>query len=159
MRRAAVPTALLVAAGLAAGCTKQQTTTSRSQVGDDFSEKLQKATVGDKTVVSNTEAIPVSGVGLVWKLPGTGSTAKAPWREFLEKNLRKKKLNPPDFLDDPTKQCSLVLVSAVIPAGSRKGDPIDIEVSLPQGSETTSLKGGVLFEAFGPPCEDCCREK
>jgi hypothetical protein len=146
MRRAAVLTAFLLAAGFATGCTKQQTTTSRSQVDDDFSEKLQKATVGDKTVVSNTEPIPVSGVGLVWKLPGTGSVAKAPWREFLEKSLRQKKLNPRDFLDDPSKQCSLVLVNAVIPAGARKGDLLDIEVSLPPGSETTSLKGGVLFE-------------
>jgi hypothetical protein len=144
MRRAAL--ALLLTAGFAAGCHKQQTTTSRSQVSDDFSEKLEKATVGDKTVVSNTEPIQVSGVGLVWKLPGTGSTAKAPWREVLEKSLRQKKLNPHDFLDDPAKSCSLVLVNAVIPAGAKKGDPIDIEVSLPQGSESSSLKGGVLFE-------------
>ena len=147
MRRAAVPTALLLAAGLAAGCHKQQTTTSRSQVNDDVSEKLEKATVGDKTVVSNTEPIPVSGVGLVYNLPGTGSVAKAPWREFLEKSLRKHHINNPgQFLDDPTRGCSLVLVNAVIPAGARKGDPIDVEVTLPAGSETTSLKGGVLDE-------------
>src|SRR4029079_17336588 len=37
MRRAAVPTALLLAAGLAAGGPKQQTTTTRSQVTDAFS--------------------------------------------------------------------------------------------------------------------------
>ena len=146
MRRAAVPTALLLAAGLTAGCHKQQTTTSRSQVNDDFAEKLEKATVGDKTVVSNTEPIQVSGVGLVWKLPGTGGPAKAPWREFLEKTLRKQKLNPKDFLDDPTRSCSLVLVNASVPPGAKKGDPIDVEVTLPPGSETTSLKGGVLFE-------------
>lgn len=146
MCRAVVLLALLPVAALAVGCTQQQTTTSRSQVDDDFTEKLEKATVGDKTVVSNTEPIPVSGVGLVWKLQGTGSIAKAPWREFLEKNLRQKKVNPRDFLDDPSLSCSLVLVNAIIPPGAKKGDPIDIEVTLPAGSETTSLKGGVLFE-------------
>src|SRR4029078_842716 len=45
-----------------------------------------------------------------------------------------------------SKSCSLVLVTAVVPAGARKGDPIDIEVSLPPGSESNRLKGGVLFE-------------
>ena len=42
--------------------------------------------------------------------------------------------------------CSLVLVSAMIPAGSHKGDPIDVEVTLPEGSRTTSLRGGYLQE-------------
>ena len=51
-----------------------------------------------------------------------------------------------DFLDPPDKSCSLVLVNGLIPPGARKGDPIDIEVTLPAGTDTTSLKGGVLFE-------------
>jgi Flagellar P-ring protein len=143
--RTGTPLALLAVVGLAAGCTQEQT--SRSQVSDDFAEKVATATVGEKTDVSNAEGLPVSGVGLVWQLPGTGSKAKAPWREFLEKSLRAKQLNPREFLDDRDKTCSLVILNAVIPPGTRKGDPIDITVTLPPGSETTSLQGGVLFEA------------
>ena len=40
--------------------------------------------------------------------------------------------------------CALVLVNALIPAGSRKGDLIDLEVTLPPGSKATSLHGGYL---------------
>jgi hypothetical protein len=36
----------------------------------------------------------------------------------------------------------------MIPPGARKGDPVDIQVTLPDESKTTSLKGGKLF-----PCE------
>ncbi|MGL4423556.1 MAG: HEAT repeat domain-containing protein, partial [Gemmataceae bacterium] len=135
------------------GSTPSTTTTSRSQASDDFSDKLEKLAIGDKTVVSNTEAIPVSGVGLVWQLKGTGSPAGAPWREFLEKSLRKKGLKPQEFLDSPDNSCSLVLLSALIPPGARKNDPIDIQVTLPANSKTVSLQGGVLFECELYPYE------
>lgn len=131
------------------GCTSSTglIQTVRPQSGEDPNEKLASARVGDKTVPSNIEPIPVSAVGLVWKLNGTGSAASGEWRAMLERDLRKKKLpNIPTYLDDPAKSTSLVLVSAVIPAGAKKGDHIDIDVSLPRGSGTTSLKNGVLLE-------------
>src|SRR5581483_2665687 len=40
------------------------------------------------------------------------------------------------------------LVSALIPPGACKGDPIDLQVTLPEDSKTVSLKGGILY-----PCE------
>jgi hypothetical protein len=49
------------------------------------------------------------------------------------------------MLDDPNKTTSLVPVSAVIPPGARKGEVIDVQISLPEESKTTSLKGGVLL--------------
>jgi len=125
----------LMAASL--GCTGlgTKTQTVRPQSNDDPNEKLASVRVGDKTVVDNIEAIPVSAVGLVWKLNGTGSAASGEWRAMLERDLRKKKLpNISQYLDDPTKSTSLVLVSAVIPPGSKKGDTIDIDVTLPRAN-------------------------
>ena len=141
--------AWLVLANL--GCTslglRSSTETARPQANDDPAEKLAAARVGDKTVVGNVDPLPVSAVGLVWKLNGTGSNASGEWRAVLERDLRKKKLpNVSQYLDDPNHTTSLVLVSAVIPPGVKKGDTIDVDVSLPRGSSTTSLKGGVLLE-------------
>ncbi len=145
MKRAALLT-LGVLAALGAGCTGTQKQTARPQAADDVAEKNIAATVGQKTTVSNTEAIQVSAVGLVYGLPGTGSPAAGEWRPMLERDLRKKKLTPKQFLDDTNNSCSMVLVTATIPAGAKKGDTIDIDVVLPRASKTASLKGGVLFE-------------
>jgi flagellar basal body P-ring protein FlgI len=65
---------------------------------------------------------------------------------MLENNLKKQGYsNLKELLDDPGKTTSLVLVSALIPPGARKGEPIDIQVMLPDESKTTSLKGGKLL--------------
>lgn len=137
----------LVLAAAALGCTGLPAHTARPQASEDAAETIATTKVGDKTVVGNVDPIPVSGVGLVWKLNGTGSVASGEWRAVLERDLRKKKLpNVSLYLDDPNKTTSLVLVSAVIPPGAKKGDVIDIDISLPRGSGTTSLKGGWLLE-------------
>jgi hypothetical protein len=120
----------------------------RSQVGDDPAAELDSSTtIGMKTTVGNTEGIIVSGVGLVYGLPGTGSSAQpGGWRMMLENNLKKQGYtNLKELLDDPGKTTSLVLVSAVIPPGARKGDLVDIQVTLPEDSKTSSLKGGKLL--------------
>jgi hypothetical protein len=127
-----------------AGCTNAQI---RSQCDEepDREAKYDVQTVGDvMSNFANTEPIPVGGVGLVTGLDGTGSAAQPDGnRTRLEADLLKqgvrdvqKELSSPDN--------SLVLVSGLIPAGARKGDPIDVEVTLPQGSRTTSLRGGTL---------------
>jgi hypothetical protein len=153
MFRAKLLTAGVVGAGLAVGCTSlpklpklTDSTDTRAQVADDAAEADPNATVGQRTAVGNVEPIPVHGVGLVYKLHGTGSSpAQDQWRSTLEHALRKHKLNPRELLDDPDRTSSLVLVSAVIPAGTRKGDKLDATVALPAGSKTTSLKHGVLI--------------
>ena len=125
----------------------------RSQVGDEPAAELDASTtVGIKTTVGNTEPIGVSGVGLVYNLPGTGSSSPHDgWRMMLENSLKK---NPAlagqirSLLDDPGRTTSLVLVTALVPPGARKGDPVDIQITLPDGSKTTSLRGGILH-----PCE------
>src|SRR6516164_4211907 len=42
----------------------------------------------------------------------------------------------------------MVMVTALIPPGVHKGDPLDIEITLPPQSKTTSLRGGYLRECF-----------
>jgi flagellar basal body P-ring protein FlgI len=146
--------AVVLSLGSLAGCTSlgsltnkpETAVTARPQASEEAAAPAILR-VGDKTVVGNVDPQPVSAVGLVWKLNGTGSAAGGEWRAMLERDLRKKKLpNTRQFLDDPNKSTSLVLVSAVIPPGARRGDMIDIDVTLPRGSQTTSLKGGALLE-------------
>jgi hypothetical protein len=124
---------------------------SRSQVGEDTPGDIDASTtIGSKTQVGNTDLIQVSGVGLVYGLPGTGSSAPpGGWRLMLEDTLKKQgQTNLKELLDDPRRSTSLVLLTALIPPGARKGEPVDIQVTLPDESKTTSLKGGKLF-----PCE------
>jgi hypothetical protein len=119
----------------------------RSQVGEDPGEIDGTTTVGVKTTIGNTEPIAVSGVGLVYGLPGTGSSAPMNgWRQMLEDSLKKQgATHLKQYLDDQNRTTSLVLVSALVPPGARKGDPIDVQITLPEESKTTSLKGGKLL--------------
>lgn len=138
------------AAGLF-GCHSTETERARqvqgrSQIGEDAPEF--EATIGSKTTVGNTESIQVSGVGLVYGLAGTGSSPPpGGWRAMLEDTLKKRPGLPPlrELLDDPQRRTSLVLVTALIPPGARKNDPIDVQITLPDDSKTTSLKGGRLL--------------
>jgi hypothetical protein len=143
------------AAGLA-GCKHTAATPAtqpRSQIGEDPSDADAVVTVGSKTDVAEATPLTVSGVGLVWQLPGTGSSPpEGGWRTMLEESLKKAKrdqaLNVRELLDGPNRTTSLVLVSAAVPPGARKGDLIDVQVTLPEESKTTSLQGGVLW-----PCD------
>lgn len=138
--------------GLAVGLTgcvgsKNEKDKVRSQFGEDPADPDAFATVGWKTTVGNTDAIPVSGVGLVYGLKGTGSSPPpGQWRTMLEQSLRKQgytEVKP--LLDDPNKTTSLVIVTALIPPGARKDERIDVRVYVPEDCRTTSLKGGLLF--------------
>jgi hypothetical protein len=135
--------ALLLFAPL--GCLQPE---ARLQSGEDPDREKDLAlkTVGDVTTVGNAEPIAVSGVGLVVGLDGTGGgTPPGGYRTLLEDRLVKSGVhNPKEVLASPNN--ALVLVSGLIPAGARKGDPIDVEVTLPPQSKVTSLRGGVLKE-------------
>ncbi len=141
--------------GPLAGCTNTpaEKATGRSQIGTDdpTTDPDAYATVGSKTIPDNMGPVAVSGVALVYRLaPGAGSHAPVGgWRQMLEVNLKKQGwTNIRDILDDPNKTTSLVLVSALIPPGARKGEPIDLQVTVPDESKTVSLRGGLLM-----PCD------
>ncbi|HEY3788266.1 MAG TPA: flagellar basal body P-ring protein FlgI [Urbifossiella sp.] len=146
--------ACILLMGLAVGLTgcagsKNAKGQNRGQIGgEDAPDPEAFATVGMKTLPDNMAPIAVSGVGLVYRLqPGMGSSAPpGSWRQMLEANLKKQGFTHlKELLDDPNKTTSLVLVSATIPPGARKGEAVDIVVTLPEESKTASLKGGILL--------------
>lgn len=126
------------------GCSNK-TGAVRSQSDDDADkERYPVKTVGDVSTFGNAAPVPVSGVGLVEGLENTGGPApNGPARQTLENELRKQKIeNPKALINSP--ECAMVLVSGLIPAGAKKGDLIDLEITLPPGSKATSLRGGTL---------------
>jgi hypothetical protein len=137
-----VPPCLL---GLGLGCNTTPTARFQAQEEDEHDKDLGGVlTIGDVTDVGNVTPVPVSGVGLVVGLEGTGGAAPPSYfRDLLLDDLRKQKVpNPRAVLESP--ENSMALVSGLIPPGARRGDPIDIEVYLPQGGKATSLRGGYL---------------
>ena len=142
-----------------AGChgmpwSEKEKVQGRSQIGEDpIAELDASTTVGSEDHVGNTESILVSGVGLVYHLPGTGSSAPpGGWRH----DARGQPQEEPARCPVTSANCSTTRARPprssssrrLIPPGARKGDPIDVQITLPDESKTTSLKGGVLH-----PCE------
>lgn len=126
------------------GCVSPQT---RLQMAEEAErdKDLNVRTVGDVTEVANVGPVQVSGVGLVTGLSGTGGSPRNGYRQMLEQYLRKRKVeNVTALLDSPDN--ALVLVTALLPAGVRHGERLDVEVHLPPGSKASSLAGGFLQE-------------
>ena len=99
------------------------------------------------TTVGNADPIPLGGVGLVVGLEGTGGEpANDNYRTMLEDELTKQNVKDVKReLANPNH--ALVVVTALYPPGAVKGDPIDVEVSLPpHAGKATSLRGGYLCE-------------
>jgi hypothetical protein len=129
-----------------AGCLNPQT---RFQAPDESERDEEVMLVGQAVnSFAQADSIPVSGVGLVVGLDGTGGDAPpGGYRTLLEDQLRKHGVeHVKEILASPN--TSLVLVSALVPPGVRKGDPLDLEITLPPESKTASLRGGYLKECF-----------
>jgi len=124
------------------GCVNPLTR-AQSAEETERDKDLEVRTIGDVTEVANVQPIQVSGVALVTGLEGTGHSPNSTFRTMLEQDLRKKKVENVKALLDSPNNC-LVLVSAWIAPGSRRGDVLDVEVTLPAGSRATSLRGGYL---------------
>ena len=144
-RRTLLPALGVVLLGLA-GCVGMQA--ARLQSADESdADRYGFKTIGDVTVVGNADPTPAGGVGLVVDLEGTGGEpAPDNYRTELEEQLNR--LGVKDVkreLANPNH--ALVVVTAMIPPGCVKGDPIDVEVALPERSgKATSLRGGRLCE-------------
>lgn len=124
-----------------AGCARQNL---RGQAEDVDQSKYSVETINAWAAFDGVDPQPVAGVGLVTGLANTGGDAPpGDYRTMLERDLQKRGvINVKEAL--ARKDTSLVLVSGLIPPGAHKGDPIDLEVTLPPGSRTTSLQGGYL---------------
>lgn len=92
--------------------------------------------------------IKVQGVGFVHGLEGTGEDPPAsPLRKQLLDDMRHRGIHDPNTLLHSADTC-LVVVTAYVPPIVKKGETLDIEISLPDGSETRSLAGGWLMPCF-----------
>ena len=128
------------------GCVSPQTR-GQSAEETERDKDLAIRTIGDLTEVAGANLVPVSGVGLVTGLNGTGHSPKGFYRSMLEQQLRKDKVENVKALLDSPNNC-LVFVQAFLPPGCRKGDLLDVEVTLPESSRATSLKGGYLHDCY-----------
>ena len=135
---------LLGSLSLLAGCHGTDKV-ERAQ-SDEDAETPRVQTIGNVAEFGTPGSVPISGVGLVVDLPGTGGGAPAgEFRTMLEQYLKKLKIdNPKDWIDSPNN--AMVLVNGEMPVGSRRGDAINVEITLPPGSKARSLRGGYLLE-------------
>lgn len=139
----------MLPAGLCAmiGCMNPQT---RLQSADETPERdaVEVKTIGDISSMSGVEPVPVAGIGLVTRLEGTGGgVPPGPERIALEEALKKRGVENIKELFN-SKTTTLVRVAAFVPAGSRKSESLDVYVTVPEASRTTSLRGGVLEECL-----------
>ena len=95
---------------------------------------------------SSRNFLLVSGFGLVYNLGDNGSVeVESPHRRHVIEELKRMAVaNPSQWID--SQDTAIVMVQAKIPPGIRKGEPIDVEISLPPGSECRSLQGGILHQ-------------
>ena len=133
---------ILLALGML-GCLNAK---ARLQSGEESADSKEHEirTIGDITAVAY-ERTEVMGIGLVVGLNGTGGGAPpaSGYRDVLENHLRKEGISDvKGLLSSPS--CTMVIVTAVLPPGARKHEPVDVEITLPEGSRCTSLRGGYL---------------
>jgi flagellar basal body P-ring protein FlgI len=128
---------------LVLGCDRPQL---RLQDGEDAPrhEIAEVPTIGDETVFGQAQSMRVFGIGVVTGLAGTGSPPPPDeYRRMAVHYLKTRGIeNPADFL--ATSDTAVVLVSAVLPPGVRNGEPLDVQVEVPERDKTRSLRGGYL---------------
>ena len=126
------------------GCAHPQQTRMQKPDENEKDKTSEVKTIRDVASFANTDSVQVSGVGIVAGLEGTGGDPPpGGYRDMLLNDLRKRGVeNAKDVLASPNN--AMVLVTARIPAGARKGDSVDVDVIIPPGSKATSLRGGYL---------------
>jgi flagellar basal body P-ring protein FlgI len=139
---------LMPLAGLFAlsGCTS---TAIRSQSPEDAAltdSESEVELIGDVASPYGLHYVTVEGPALVTGLKDTGSDPPpSAARTALVADMQARSVvNIGKILASPT--TSLVWVRAHLPPGVQKGDPLDIEVSVPSGNETTDLSGGWVMQ-------------
>jgi len=105
-------------------------------------------TIGMYAEIFASDAIPLSGYGLVGGLNGTGSSeCPTQIRTYLEKYILQRlagaKVNVDDLISSP--DTAVVIVEGIIPPAASKNQRFDVRVTALPGTQTTSLEGGWLY--------------
>ncbi|MCA9074267.1 MAG: flagellar basal body P-ring protein FlgI [Planctomycetaceae bacterium] len=118
---------------------------SLSRVLREEQQAGRRSLVKEYTAISGNKMTILEGVGLVTKLDATGGDSPSTQhRKALLDEMRRRQIdNPNQILRSP--YTAMVVVRAFLPALVDKGEHIDVEVRLPDGSEATSLAGGWLM--------------
>lgn len=134
---------LAMVSGCASSILRTQSPEPASAESNAASTKL----VGDYASPSGNNYIRVEGPVLITNLAGTGSDpAPGPERAALLSDMQARGVvDPNKILSSPN--TSLAWAVTIIPPGVQKGDRLDVEVRVPQGSETKSLAGGWMMQA------------
>lgn len=116
----------------------------KATITDDAESKVKL--IGDVSGPFGLNYAKVEGPALVVNLDNTGSDPPAgPQRDQLIADMQARNVaNPNQILASP--QTALVWTRAYIPPAAEPGDPLDVEVRVPDGSETTDLSGGWMLE-------------
>jgi flagellar basal body P-ring protein FlgI len=136
-------------AGCASHLTRGQTPEAEELAGGEGkSERPEVELVGDFARPWGLHFTQLESVGLVTNLDNTGADLPptSPQRQLIVSEMLTHDVRQPDtILRQPT--TSIVLVRGVLPPGVLEGDTFDVEIMLPSGSETTSLRGGWLMRS------------
>ncbi len=119
---------------------------SLSRVLKEERKAGKRSLVGEYTAISGNKMVVLEGVGLVTKLDGTGGDSPSTQhRKALLDEMRRMQVdNPNEILRSP--YTAMVVVRAYLPSLVGKGEKIDVEVRLPDGTEATNLSGGWLMK-------------
>jgi flagellar basal body P-ring protein FlgI len=130
---------------LSAGTKSEESSDSEDK---KYDTKVETPMIGDYTTFSGLQPVMLEGVGLVVGLNGTGGNpAPSIYRTELMNDLKRRGIqNPNAILQSPN--TALVLVRAYLPPLMKKGETLDLEVTLPDSAEATSLTGGWLMETY-----------
>lgn len=119
------------------------------KANEDASQEAETTQfVGSRITISGGSTPLIEGVGLVTGLDGTGGDVPpSSYRRTILDDMRKRQVpNPERLLQSPS--TAVVVIRAYLPPLAKKGDRLDVQVVLPEGSDSTSLRGGWLL-----PCK------
>jgi len=146
MKRPQIVVHLCLAAALLCGCTVWDLNGSRPKKAAEPQAPPQSKLVGDLAVPFGLFPVNLEAVSLVVGLPGTGSDPEpSPQRAMLLDEMHRRGVTGCNELL-ASRNVALVLVRGILPPGVQKGDHFDVELRIPNRSETTSLRGGTLLE-------------
>lgn len=132
---------LVVALGCAGPSIRLQ---SPEEPAEEIASRIRL--VGDIAAPYGLHPVKIEEVGLVTRLPGTGSDPPpSAQRSALVDEMQARGVRYPNHVL-ASGNTSLVLVRGYLRPGIQKGDHFDLEIRIPSNSETTSLRGGWLME-------------
>ena len=103
--------------------------------------------IGNYCGIKGVRPAQIEGIGLVVGLEGTGSEpAPSGQKDYLLRELKNNKTTENAKSALSSDHTAMVMIRGLIPAGAQKGDRIDLRVTVPPKSDTTSLKYGELLK-------------